>query len=215
MSLQRRAPAARSHHLPLGVDTHLFQPSPSHPAEARNHLLHVGALVPVKDQALLLRAFARLRQRKPNTTLEIVGDGPLQASLTQLARQLQIEDGVCFRGAADHAELPAAYARAVAFVLTSRHEAQGMVALEAAACGRGVVGTRVGVVPELEAAGAGGSSATGSPDALADALETVLDDPELATQRGEAARELVEREFSLERCTDRFRTVYAGLVHTR
>jgi glycosyltransferase involved in cell wall biosynthesis len=213
--LHRRAPDTSSHYLPLGVDTHLFQPSPSHPAETHNHLLHVGALTPIKDQALLLHAFARLRRRMPNTTLEIVGDGPLQASLTQLARQLQIEDAVCFRGAADHAGLPAAYARAATFVLTSRHEAQGMVALEAAACGRGVVGTRVGVVPELEAAGAAGSAATGNADALADALQSVLDDPELARRRGEAARELVEREFSLERCTERFRNVYAGLVHTR
>ena len=169
--------------------------------------MHVGALTPVKDQRLLLRAFARVLPAVPTARLDIVGDGPLRPELEHLAAQLGVRDAVCFRGSVDHAALPAVYASAAAFVLSSRHEAQCMVALEAAACARPIVGTSVGIIPQLAAAGAALASPVGDLTALADAMHAALSD----TQIGPRAQELVNRDFALPDCTARFRATYAAL----
>jgi len=220
-TLSHRVPNTKpQHHLPLGVDVDLFRPTPR---RWGHRLLHVGALTSVKDQQLLLRAFAGLRRREPRVTLDVVGDGALKPQLQLLARTLHIGDSVCFRGAVDHASLPSAYTAADVFVLSSRHEAQGMVVLEAAACGRSVVGTRVGVVPELEPRGAT-SVPTRDQAALTDALELAVEAPrvqaaltdalEQALAAPKSGREIVEAEFSLDRCAERFRAVYATLAAT-
>ena len=200
---RRRVPARRLHLAPLGVDLDLFRPDAQQAARAENRIVHVGALTPVKDQALLLWAFAELKRDGAGATLEIVGNGPLRPELERLAERLAVTHSVCFRGAVDHAELPRVYRGASACVVSSRHEAQCMVALEAAACDVPLVGTRVGVIPELSRSVA----PIGSPVALAQELSAVLDDV-----GAESARAVVQRKFSLERSAERFRALYANLV---
>jgi glycosyltransferase involved in cell wall biosynthesis len=162
-------------------------------------------LTAVKDQANLLRAFAIVRQTLGAATVELVGDGPLRPQLQQLATELGIGGSVHFHGSADHAALPPIYQAADAFVLSSRHEAQGMVALEAAACGAAVVGTRVGVVPELTQR----IASPGDPAALARAVASTLDSRDALMVDG--ARERIVSEFGLETCADRFRRLYASI----
>ncbi len=148
---------------PLGVDTDVFKPTWERVAPAtiartgtarekhatRSHVsqrvLNVGSLTPVKDQATLLRAVARA----PDVSLKIVGAGPLRGELQRLAAELGIADRVRFAGEIDHGQMPAVYHAADLFVQSSRHEAQGMAALEAAVCGLPVIGTAVGVLPEV------------------------------------------------------------------
>jgi glycosyltransferase involved in cell wall biosynthesis len=127
--------------------------------------------------------------------------------LQRQACDLGLADTVCFRGDVDHGALPDVYRAASAFVLSSVHEAQGMVALEAAACGLPIVGTRVGVIPELAADDA--VAPPGDADALANAIGVTLADSE---PRARCALESARTEFSLETCTNRFRDLYAGLV---
>ena len=189
---------------PLGVDTQLFQPGP--PVGGEPHIVHVGALTPVKDQATLLHTFAELRRRLPGARLDIVGDGPLRQELRHLATRLGIAEATHFRGEVAHDALPAVYQAATVFALSSRHEAQGMVALEAAACGRPVVGTHVGVLPDLAP-----TAPVGDAQALADGLVTVCGDPRRAADLGCATRQLVEAEYSLDASAARFRALYADL----
>jgi glycosyltransferase involved in cell wall biosynthesis len=192
------------HRLPLGVDLDLFKPNgTARPDVAR--LVHVGTLTGVKDQAMLLRAFGHLRRARPTATLDIVGDGPMRADLERLASELTAPGAVRFRGAVDHAMLPPVYRSATAFVLSSRHEAQGMVVLEAAACAIPVVGTRVGVVPELTSAVA----AVADDRSLAAALAAVLDDPDSYAR---AAFDRARTDFGLEPSAARFRQAYTGLL---
>lgn len=192
------------HRLPLGVDLDLFTPNGHRVAEAQR-LVHVGTLTGVKDQATLLRAFAHLRRHTPTATLEIVGDGPLRPDLEGLASQLGRSAAVRFHGAADHAGLPRIYRSAEAFVLSSRHEAQCMVAIEAAACGIPVVGTRVGVIPELTSAVA----PIGADEALSVCLADVLANPE---PHAAAALERARTDFSLAASAAGFRKLYASLL---
>jgi glycosyltransferase involved in cell wall biosynthesis len=191
----RFVPRPKLRRAPLGVPSDLFYSSDG----PGNGLLHVGTLIPVKDQATLLRAFALARHVDRSLCLTIVGGGPLRAALGDLAHSFGVHDAVRFCGDVDHAQLADCYRAARAFVLSSRHEAQGMVALEAAACGLSVAGTRVGVIPELSPYSA--TAEIGNPEALAQAMLAALANP--------CAPDVTE--FTVEACTDRFRDLYAHL----
>jgi glycosyltransferase involved in cell wall biosynthesis len=197
--------------IPLGVDLLRFTPERLSPADGLARLLHVASLTGVKDQATLLRAAALLRQRGYVFELELVGSGPLEPELRSLAGRLGVENVVRWRGSIGHELMPGEYARGQLFVLSSRHEAQGMAALEAAASGLPVVGTRVGVVPEL-APDAARVAPVGDAVGLADGIAELLDDPRARMGLGCSARELAATEFGLERCASRFLDLYAEVT---
>lgn len=204
---QRHVPSNRLRLAPLGVDLDLFKPGP-HTPPAAARLIHIATLVPVKDQVTLLRAFRLLRDRVGGATLGIVGDGPLRGRLERLADELSIGQAVRFHGPIDHAVLPEIYRTGSAFVLSSRHEAQGMVAIEAAACGIPVVGTRVGVIPELAFA-ADATTPVGDVEALAAGLAATLTSH---NQPGQQALDVVRREYALAPCAAGFRNTYVQLA---
>jgi glycosyltransferase involved in cell wall biosynthesis len=213
---ERHVAPARLHRAPLGVDLDLFtpasSPSGSSPATPRARFVHVGTLTRVKDQGTLLRAFARLRQEVPCATLAIAGNGPLRGELERLAADLGVATAVHFYGEVDHARLAdVVYGGASAFVLSSRHEAQGMVAIEAAACGLPVAGTRVGVIPEL-AASPDTVAPVGVVDALAAAMAATLEQSRDTVSRASAR---ARSQFGLEACTNRFRALYEHLIAAR
>jgi glycosyltransferase involved in cell wall biosynthesis len=204
----RRLGRGRVRWAPLGVDTELFSLGPLADRTPRR-LVHAGTLTAVKDQPLLLRAFAGVRRRFPDAVLDVVGDGPARGCLEALAGTLGAGAGVRFRGELDHAALPPVYRGGQGFVLCSRHEAQGMVALEAAACGVPVFGTRVGVVPELAGAPTDVvdvGDAAGLAEVLAGVLTRAAPGPDLP------ARAVVERDFALPVAAARFTGIYEGLA---
>jgi glycosyltransferase involved in cell wall biosynthesis len=197
--------------LPLGVDCSLFYP-PARPLSSDPpRLVQAASLVPVKDQATLLRAAALLQTRRVDFALEIAGAGPLEPDVCRLVEQLGIGARVSFRGALTHDELPGFYRDAAAFVLSSRHEAQCMAALEAAACGVPIVGTAVGVVPEL-VPDAAVAVPIGDHGALAAALEALLRDAARRRALADAAVAQVSAEFAVETCVERTRALYRELV---
>ena len=200
-------PGSRVRRVPLGVDLAMFAPvgQPRNDGPAR--ILHVASLCGVKDQATLLSAAAALRERGYIFQLDVVGTGPLERDLRSLARCLGLSGSVRWRGAIPHDQIARTYQRADLFVLTSRHEAQGMVALEAAACGVPVVGTAVGVIPELEPAAR--PIPVGDADRLAKKIAELVDDEPSRVRSGCAARERAVAEYGVERSTTRFLDLYA------
>ncbi len=207
--------AARSHArsgifalAPFGVDTGMFGAPRFAGPSGPPRLVQAASLVPVKDQATLLRATGLLRERGADFRLEIAGAGPLEGDLRRLAEGLG--GRVALLGDVPHHGLPAFYAGAAGYVQSSLHEAQGMALLEAAACGVPAAGTRVGVLPELEPDAAVGC-APGDAEGLAAAIAALL---ERGARRamGASARETVESEYSMERCVERFRSIYDELV---
>ena len=182
---------------PLGVDTNRFAASPEAAASALT-IVSVGSLVPVKDHALLLRVFRRVAAQVPGVQLLIAGDGPLAARLADQANGLP----VCFLGAVDHGALPALYAQAALLVQASRHEAQGLAVLEAAACRVAPVGTPVGVLPEI--------GRTAADEArLAQALVELLRDERCRQALAGSAHARALEDFELQACVDRFGAIYA------
>lgn len=211
-------PGERLHMIPLGVDTHLFRPSDTESVgaglrlahEGQHRLIHVASLVPVKDQVTLLRALARLND---DTVLDIIGTGTEDAKLRALAGELGIVRRVNFLGAVRHTDLPDYYRRADLHVITSRHEGQALVTLEAAACGVPTVGTAVGLLadaPEL-----GIAVPIGGDAALATAVLDLLGNESQRQALGQTARAAAERDYSIERTTERLRGLYSELRISR
>ena len=167
------------------VDAGLFRPvaaGTENPDQARR-LLHVAAYHDrVKNLSGVLRAVAALRPAWPGLSLRVAGYGPDEAALRRYAAKLGLlADGtVVFLGKLPHAAVAAEMAQATALVSFSRAETFGVVLLEARACGRPVVATRMGSVPELFAP-EGVFGLLVAPDdeaALARALAEVLARPE-------------------------------------
>jgi glycosyltransferase involved in cell wall biosynthesis len=106
------------------------------------HLLAVGRLTREKGFDLLLPAFARALGQFPAARLTILGEGPDEAVLKAMSRELGIAERMSFAGyVADHRELGERFAAASLFVLSSRHEAMSNALLEAAAAGLPIVAT--------------------------------------------------------------------------
>jgi colanic acid/amylovoran biosynthesis glycosyltransferase len=165
-------------------------------------VLSVARLVEKKGLADLVDACAILRRRGAQVRLQIAGDGPLREELEARAGQKGVE--AVFSGALPHEEIVRLYASAAVFclpcVVASTGDRDGLPTsvLEAMALGIPVVSTAVSGLGELVI-----HQRTGlvvperDPVALADALGRLLHDRELAERLASAARERVEREFSL------------------
>lgn len=199
--------AGRLKVVPLGVDADRFRPGLDDLAlPGRFRILHVASLTPVKDQATLLAAMTEVARTTADAHLHIVGDGPLRSGLEASAAGLGRH--VTFHGAVSHERLPVFYGAADVCVVSSRHESQSMVALEACACGCPVVGTAVGILPELE--GAARVVPPGDAAGLARALASLAQDASLRARMGRHARHLVERDLRVERTIDTWLALYAS-----
>lgn len=112
-------------------------------------ILFVGSLVTIKGVDVLLEATAELRTAGADVRLIIVGDGPLRTQLKAKASQLGLDGSVLWAGPIPNEDVSRFMGACDVFVLPSLNEGLGLVCLEALACGRPVVGSRVGGIPEI------------------------------------------------------------------
>jgi glycosyltransferase involved in cell wall biosynthesis len=214
-SVLERRPGVSAVLSPLGVDLAVFRPAvlaeaPDHPPGS---VLFVGSLEPVKDPALALRVFAALAADRPGLRFEVIGEGHLCGDLEALAAQLGVGDRVTFPGQVPGNEMPARYRAARLLLVTSRHEGQSMVAVEAAASGIPIVGTRVGVLPDL---GRGALTVPlGDEAGLVAAAAMVLDDPARATAMGAAGRAAAVGGYDLDLTSATLMSQYDTLLSRR
>jgi sugar transferase (PEP-CTERM/EpsH1 system associated) len=200
---------ARIRQLYSGVDSDLF-----HPPSTIGHPLSlgtVGRLDPVKNQASLLATLSSLAPRFPGLRLTVVGDGPLRASLEAQAASLGLTGRVSFTGA--RSDTPDLLRSFDLFVLPSVNEGISNTILEAMATGLPVVAGRVGGNPELVVDGVTGRLYDpADPEALEQALLPYLTDPALRRAHGEAARDRVVQNFSLDAMIARYQSLYDELL---
>lgn len=183
--------------IPPGVDAARFAPGR---AADPGRILFVGPLdrgYRWKGLDTLWEAFTRVRRAVPEATLTLVGDGDRRAEFEQRAMCDGLRDAVHVAGRLPLDGLVRAYQGAAVAVLpsTSRAESFGMVLAEANACGRPVVGSRVGGIPDFVRHGDNGLLAEpGDPGDLARMLVQLLRDPARAEAMGAAGRARVLRE---------------------
>lgn len=198
--------------IPFGIDTMRFHPLPfeakpripsnlyvSHLTkdfEAKPRIpsiLFVGGLDEqhyFKGLHFLLEALVKI----PNAKLVVVGSGNLVKYYARMAHDLCIDERVVFAGSVSDEELPGYYQRADVFCSSSvdRSEAYGVVITEAMASGLPVVATNIpGVRTVVKNNETGFLVKPGDSSALADALNSILNDSSLANRMGEAGRTFV------------------------
>jgi glycosyltransferase involved in cell wall biosynthesis len=172
----------------------------------------VGRLNEVKRQDLLLRAFARVRERSPGAHLLLVGDGPMMGELRRLAAELGLEDVVHFAGFQSR---PERFLHVMSvFALTSRLEGTPLAVLEAWAAGLPVIASRVGGLPQiLEHGRSGLFFEPGDLDGLTAALGDLLADPDRARRLAAEGRGLAESRFDLRHMVGNYQRHYADLLN--
>ncbi len=180
---------------------------------ARAQILCVGRLVPEKGQAVLIRAFSRLREAERDIELVLVGDGPSAAGLRRLADELGVAPHVTFTGALGQDEIAGRYAAASMFCSSSFSEGLPVVLMEALACGCAVVATAIAGVSELIDDGESGLLvAPGRVDQLAQAMGRLLDDEELRTRLARNGRQRVIDDFDVRRSAAQLERFFARIA---
>jgi phosphatidylinositol alpha-1,6-mannosyltransferase len=202
--------AARMAQLPPGVDEKTFHPG-SGGDEIRARLgltdrpvvVCVSRLVRRKGQDTLIQAMPRILAAEPDAVLLIVGGGPYEKDLRELAHDTGVAGSVRFTGPVPWAELPAHYGAGDVFAMPCRTrrggldvEGLGIVYLEASATGLPVVAGDSGGAPDAVLDGETGWVVRGgSPSEAADRIITLLGDAELRRRMGERGREWVEEKW--------------------
>jgi D-inositol-3-phosphate glycosyltransferase len=205
-----------------GVDHAFFSPGDQRGARAAVGLdggpvlLFVGRIQPLKRVDVAIRAFAALR--RSDATLVVVGgasgaDGAAELTRAhRLVRALGLTRQVRFVPPQAHHLLSTWYRAADVVVVPSRSESFGLVALEAAACGRPVVASAVGGLTSLVVPGVTGELVDGDdPVEVADRVAALLDDPARAGAMGAAAARRAAG-FTWSTSAARLRRAYTDLA---
>jgi glycosyltransferase involved in cell wall biosynthesis len=179
-----------------GIDAETFRPLST--TKDPNNVIYVGNSEDrTKGAAYLLQAFRLLRDTTPyHLTFVDRPEHDLKLAPRLIARY-GLSARVRFTGRVDTAQLVEHYNRAEMLACPSLYEGFGLPAAEAMACGTAVVATSAGAFPEVVADGQTGVLVPpGDPDALAEAIRTLLEDAELCRRMGEAGRRRVARRFT-------------------
>lgn len=191
--------------IPDGVDLTRFVPMPG----AREPLiLYVGSLIKRKGIIYLLEAMSQISHRYPSLHLTIVGDGVERPLLEKTSSELGLQGRVTFTGSQTTEQVRQWMQRARLFVLPSVEEGLGVVLLESLACGTPIVATQVGGIPEVVTPGVGMLVPPASPDALAEAIGSLIDDNEKWTVMSHDARKRVEQHFGWDQVAAQLIEIY-------
>ena len=206
-------PEAKVQHICNGVDTDRFHPAVA-AADATREEVVVGSVTrfsAIKDPLNLIDAFIRLRKRMAARgaapRLAMIGDGELHQQAIAMLRDAGLAEAAWLPGSRD--DIPELLQSMDIFVLGSLREGISNTVLEAMATGLPVIASDTGGNGELIAAGVNGALVPpGDSQALADALDVYLKDPERRRQHGRASRDRAVSRFSLETMVENYRMLY-------
>jgi len=210
-AIERYGLRGRFQVIPNVADTSVFFPSPDVRSNSdAKTIVFVGQLAPVKCIPYLLKAAARLRAKRADWHLDIVGEGKQRIEYQRLARELGLGEAVTFHGAKSRREVAGFVRRADLFVLPSLAETFSVPAAEAMACGTPVLATRCGGPEEFIVEDVGLLVPSQDADALFQGLDQMLDNLHLYS-RQRISRYARER-FSPEVVGAQLHAVYESLI---
>ena len=202
--------------VPNGIDVGRFsapRPTPELMEDAQHHVLYVGRLEPRKGVETLIRAMPSVTQHDSHAWLLVVGDGPERPALEELARRLDAR--VRFAGRVDDDQLPG-YVQAADIVCSPAlgGESFGIVLLEAMACGKAIVASRIDGYAELLApAGCARFFNPGDVDGLARELASLLGSAEQRDQLGQRGAATAPA-FDSDAIAGRLEAIYRRVMST-
>jgi glycosyltransferase involved in cell wall biosynthesis len=174
-----------------GVTANEFDPVS--PAADATDIVYVGEFRHIKGADLLIDAVARLRAGGKPVTLTLAGDGEESNALKAQIERLELTDAVRFVG---HVKPRYGFSKGRLLVVPSRGDSMPYVVIEAAAAGIPMVAAAVGGIPEIFGPHADALFAPNIVGAMADAIETAIDNPSIALARANSLRERIFLHFS-------------------
>ena len=169
----------------------------------------IGRLAPIKRPDRFIDTVRRISEQRPDVRFLVAGDGTEAESLRHVAEHLPIE----ILGWRDDVENVLAASDAV--LLTSDNEGTPLSLIQAALMGLPVVATRVGSVPDVVLDGETGWLADPKPESLTSATLELLEDPEEARRRGDAAHVLAAQTYGVQRLADDHAHLYREIARMR
>jgi glycosyltransferase involved in cell wall biosynthesis len=215
------APHSKIVEIPLGLDLDQFRNLPTREdalaalglSRDDRYVAIVARLVPIKDIPTFLRALSRVTNSLPDVCGLVVGDGPERAAVEGVARDLGLGERCRFLGW--RADLTNVYAASDVVALTSLNEGSPVSVIEAMAAGRAVVATAVGGVPDVVGRGTGILVQAGDHRELADAIVSLLADPQRRTELGRNGRAVAVGRFGSDRLVTDIDRLYLDLLGRR
>jgi glycosyltransferase involved in cell wall biosynthesis len=197
--------------IPPGVETEIFKYAPPVKKDYFE-IMTAGYLLRRKGVQYLIEAMPLILREFKDVKLRIVGDGPYKDELVRLAKRLSLEDHVIFQGRITREETVKYYHLSDVFVLPALSTTSS-VFLEAQACGRPVIGTTAGFIPELIADGRTGFIvAKGCVEELKEKIVLLLSDEELRLRMGANARRWIEENFAWNKIATMWYSTYSKLA---
>ena len=175
----------------IGVTADEFDPVVR--AADATDIVYVGEFRPIKGADLLIDAVARLHSDGKPFTLTLAGDGEELEALKAQVRKHGLAEAVRFIG---HVKARYGFSKGKLLVVPSRGDSMPYVVIEAAAAGIPMVAANVGGIPEIFASHTDALFAPNIVGAMADAIETALEDPAAAQARAKSLRERIFLHFS-------------------
>lgn len=190
----------------MGVDSILFHPNKYDQSIKRKYnlqeyfLLFVGFLVEKKGIGYLIKAMPTIIKKFPKSKLLIIGIGPQEDRLKELAKNLKLEKNIIFLGSLKNSELPKYYATADLLIAPSIRAQKGdleglpVVIMEGMATGKPIIATRCGGIPEIVKDGQNGFLVNQkSFRQLADKIVYLLSRPGLIKKMGEKSLSVAQK----------------------
>ncbi len=172
-------------------------------------IVNAARLVPIKNHIRLIEAMAGIIKKGKTVKCVIAGDGPERERLERLIQLLGFSNVISLVGNLDRKQVRDLFRSADVVTLPStlidgHHESFGIVAMEAAACGKLVIVGSLGGQPETVIHGETGFVIDGDDvHAIEDAIERLMEDKVLAKKMGDAGRKRAVAEFSWEKITEK------------
>jgi len=199
--------------IPMGVDESSFKPK--NDRAPGKTILFIGRLAEIKGVEYLIRAFPKVKEKHPEAKLNIIGEGEEEPRLRREAESTGHGKDIHFLGPIPHEKITGHYQAADVFILPSivdsrgASEGLGVVVIEALACGTPTVATELGGITDIIKDGETGLLVPEkNPDRLADAIDKILSDRDLADRLARNGRLLVHEKYGWEKIASEFKRVY-------
>lgn len=167
----------------------------------------ISRLEPIKNQRLMIRAFANVHKTNAMARLLVIGDGPLMAELKTLANELGVGESVIFTGFITDPQIYLSLFDV--FLLPSFSEGTSMTLLEAMSASTPCIVSNVGGSPEIVLDGETGLVVTSDNEIeLTSAMESLLNDEARRTSMGQSGRQRYVEHFSAQSMADAYATLY-------